>query len=307
MPAPFALASLLAGAATGTVVDVPPGHYAADEFPVVVPAGVTFRGPGAAQVVIDAGGATAVVLGGDGAALQGVTVAGAAPAERAGAPGVIGSGHDGLVVRDCALESVEIDGGRGHVIAGNVITGGRVAVTGATHVEIRANYHHGLVEGAGIDVSGGEGHVVAGNECRDDHCAIRCAGTTGARIERNRSDECRVGIELVAAHSSSLYRNRALRTECAVLVDGGSANRVEKQLAEHCDRGVVIEGGAHGTEVADSWLHDSRIGVVVAGAGRVVLRANAISGSREHTIVSDGGDVVADGNDLGGDTWAGRT
>ena len=46
-----ALGALLAGAAPGDVVDVPAGRYDDEAFPIVVPAGVTLRGEGAARVV----------------------------------------------------------------------------------------------------------------------------------------------------------------------------------------------------------------------------------------------------------------
>ncbi len=297
------LSGLLAAAAPGDVLDIRAGRYDDEAFPIVVPAGVTVRGESAARVVIDAGGKVAVVLGGDGATLEGVTVTGGAPGYMMIPPTcVTGQGADRLTVRDCHVESIGIAGGGGHAITGNVIAGGKVWLMGTTTCEVRANYQHGLRWGAGIEVHGGGGHVIAQNECRDDLCAIKCVETVGARIERNRYETRWFGIHLLEARASTLHRNRAWRTMRAVTVEGGVGNRIEKQLAEHCDSGVVAERGAAETVVVDSWFHDCRIGMYVWGAGDIVLRDNAISEPREHAVVTDRVlDLV--GNDLGGDTW----
>ncbi len=90
----------------------------------------------------------------------------------------------------------------------------------------------------------------------------------------------------------------------AVTVEGGAGNTVDKQLAEHCDSGVVVEGGADGVVIMNSWFHDCRIGVLAWGAGDVSLRDSAISEPREHAIVTDRPFEVT-GGDLGGDTWVG--
>jgi alpha-L-fucosidase len=298
------LAQRLAGATPGDVVDVPAGRYDREAFPIMVPAGVTLRGAGSARVVIDAGGTVGVVLGGEGATLEGVTVTGAAPGYMMIPPTcVTGQGADRLTVRNCHVESIAIVGGSGHVVAGNVVAGGKVWLLGTSDSEVRANYQHGLRWGAGIEVQGGTGNMVAENECRDDLAAIKCVETTGTRIERNRYETRWFGIHLVNAESSSLYRNRALRTMRAVTLEGGTGNSVEKQLAEHCDSGVVVEGGATATTIADSWFHDCRVGWFFWGAGDLELRGNAISEPREHAVVSDRDDIDLTGNLLDGDTW----
>ncbi len=297
------LGALLAGAAPGAVVEVPAGRYDDEQFPLVVPAGVTLRGAGAAQVTIDAGGNVGVVLSGDDATVEGVTVTGASPGYMMIPPTcVTGAGGDRLTVRDCHVESIAIVGGRGHVVRGNVVAGGKVWLMGTNASVVRANYQHGLRWGAGIEVQGGETHLVADNECRDDLCAIRCVETIGARIERNRYETRWFGVHLLNATASELYRNRAWKTMRAVTVEGGAGNQIEKQLAEHCDSGAVVEGGATGTVLADSWFHDCRVGVFVWGAGEVMLHGNAISEPHEHAAVADH-EIDLSGNDVGGDTW----
>jgi alpha-L-fucosidase len=297
------LTALLAMAAPGDVIDVPAGRYVRETFPLVVPAGVTMRGAGSAHVVIDAGGTVGVMLGGDDATLEGVTVTGAQPGYMMIPPTcVTGQGGDRLTVRDCHVESIALIGGSGHVVAGNVVAGGKVWLMGASDSEVRANYQHGLRWGAGIEVQGGRANVIAENECRDDLCAIKCVETRGVEITRNRYETRWFGIHLVAATGSTLYRNRALRTMRAVTVEGGVQNLVDKQLAEHCDSGVVVEGGAANVVIAHSWFHDCRIGVLAWGAGDVLLHESAISEPREHAIVTDRLFEITD-SDLGGDTW----
>jgi alpha-L-fucosidase len=281
------IALRLAAARPGHIVELEPGRYDADAFPVVVPAGVTLRGASAATTTIDAGGRHAVVLGGDGAAVENLTITG-------GAPGymmipvtcVTGQGDD-LLVRDCRVQSIMLTGGRRHRVLGNVIAGGKVWLVGASDCEVRANFQHGLRWGAGFEVQGGEGNVIVENECRDDLCAVRCVETTGARVERNTYETRWFGIHLLNAHNTLLYRNRAWRTMRAVDIEGGSTNRVEKQLAEHCDTGVVVEGDAQATVVTDSWFHDCRVGALVWAAGPTLFQTVAVSEPRDHELVTD--------------------
>jgi alpha-L-fucosidase len=297
------IAELLAAAQPGDVVDLPPGRYADEQFPLTIPAGVTLRGGSAARVVIDAGGRHGVVLAGTGATLEGITVTGGAPGYMMIPPtSVTGQGGDGLVVRDCHVQSIAFVGGRGHRITGNVIASGKVWLMGTDACEVRANFQHGLRWGVGIEVQRGDAHVISENELRDDLCAIKCVATTGARIERNHYETRWVGIHLLDATESRLYRNRAAHTMRAVNVEGGSANRVEKQLAEACDSGVMIEGAAAGTVVTECWLHDCRVGVMAWGARDLELANVAVSAARDHAVVADR-TLNLDGNKLDGDVW----
>ena len=286
----------LAGAVAGDVVEIGPGRYTreiGEQFPLVVPAGVTLRAAaslGARRVVIDAGGSAGVQLAGDDATLERVTVTGAAPGYMMVPPTcVIGGGGDRLVVRECHVESIAFTGGAGHQVLRNVIAGGSVWCMGADACEVRANYQHGLRWGVGIMLAGGAHHVVVENECEDDLCAIRVAGTDGVRIEHNRTETRWWGIHVLDARDTTVRSNRAWRVMRAVNVEGAAAtgNVVERQLAEHCDTGVLIERGADRTRVIDSWLHDCRVGVLVFEAGTVELTNTAISEPRDHAVVAD--------------------
>ncbi len=295
------IAELLADAAAGDVVTLPAGRYDRDAFPVTVPAGVTLQGASARATVIDAGGRHAIVLSA-GASLAHATVTGSAPGYMMIPPTCVTGAGDNITVTDCVVDSIMLGGGEGHVVARNVIAGGKVWCAGANRVTIRGNYQHGLRWGAGIECSGGVGHVIADNELRDDLCAIRCTDTTNARIERNRYETRWFGIHVVNACATEIVRNQAHRTMRAVNVEGGRDNRVDRQLAESCDTGVVVEGGAETTRVEHSWLHDCRVGVLVWGASGVALDDLAVSEPRDHAIVTDAALELA-GNQLDGDIW----
>ena len=154
-------------------------------------------------------------------------------------------------------------------------------------------------------VVGGADHVVSNNECRDDLCAIRLASTDGARVDHNRAETRWWGIHVLDAAGDRRAARTRRGTRCARSnVEGANASGtvVERQLAEHCDSGVVIERGAADTRVADSWLHDCRVGLLVWEAGPVEIANTAISAARDHAVVSDRALELA-GNQLDGDVW----
>ena len=300
----------LADAQAGDAVDVGPGHYTAavgERFPIVVPAGVVVRAAAelaTRRVVIDARGAVAVQLGA-GSALERVTVTGGAPGYMMVPPTcVISSGGDGIVVRDCHLESLALNGGAGHKVIGNVIAGGAISLMFTSGCEVRANYQHGLRWGVGIMIAGGAGHVVAENECCDDLCAIRLANTEGARVDHNRTETRWWGIHLLDARDTVVRSNRAWRVMRAVDVEGVAAhgNVIDRQLAEHCDTGLLVERGADTTRIVDSWFHDCRVGLLAWEAGALEAANLAVSEPRDHAVVSDRA-LDLDGNQLAGDVW----
>jgi alpha-L-fucosidase len=295
------IAELLAEATAGDVVTLPAGRYEREAFPVTVPAGVTLQGESARSTEIDAGGRHAIVLSA-GATLAHVTVNGAAPGYMMIPPTCVTGAGDNITVTDCVVESLMLGGGAGHVVANNVVTGGKIWCAGTNRVTIRANFQYGLRWGAGIECNGGEGHVIAGNELRDDLCAIRCTDTKGARIERNRYETRWFGVHVVNATETEIVSNQARHTMRAVNVEGGTGNVVDRQLAEACDTGVVVEGGADATRITQSWLHDCRVGILVWRAPATAIDAVAVSEPRDHAVVSDL-PLDLDGNQLDGDCW----
>ena len=282
----FSLGDALAEAVAGDVIDVPAGTFADEAFPLTVPAGVTLQGAGSNQTFIDAGGRIAITLQA-GAQLRGVNVTGGAPGYMMIPPTCITTMGDACVIDECHVQSIMVNGGDDHAITNNVVAGGKIWCVGTNRVIVTGNYQHGLRWGAGIECNGGTAHRIEHNECRDDLCAIKLTATTGAEVLRNRYETRWFGIHVLECERTHLYRNQAWRTMRAVDVEGGHDNSVEKQLAEHCDSGVMIEGGAAGTRVADSWFHDCRVGVFVWNGGEVVLEGNAISEARDHDIVTN--------------------
>lgn len=266
----------LAAARPGDVVALPAGVYdaaAGESFPIVVPDGVTLcagAGTPLDAVVIDSGTSVAVQLGA-GSTLQGLTVRGGAPGYMMIPPTCVTGSGDRVTVRRCALTSLMISGGTGHVVADNVISGGKVWLAGTNASTVYGNYQHGLRWGAGIEVNGGDGHVVGDNECDDDLCAVRLTGTTNARVERNRYRTRWFGIHLFDTHGTRVERNSAEHTMRAVSIEGGSDNTVTKQFADRCDSGVVVERGAAGVTVERSWFHDCRVGLLVFEAAPVAV------------------------------------
>jgi nitrous oxidase accessory protein NosD len=153
-------------------------------------------------------------------------------------------------------------------------------------------------------IAGGADHVVSDNECRDDLCAIRLVNTVSARVDHNRAETRWWGIHLLDTRDTVVRSNRAWHTMRAVDVEGAGAegNIVERQLAEHCDTGAMIERGAAGTHIADSWFHDCRVGLLVWEAGTVDVSNLAVTAPRDHAVVADRALDLA-GNELAGDVW----
>jgi alpha-L-fucosidase len=306
----------LSDAQAGDTIDVGPGRYSnaiGERFPLVVPAGVTLRAGGSLatrRVVIDAGGAVGVQLAGDGAALERLTVTGAAPGYMMVPPTcVVSSGGSNLVVRECHVESIALTGGTGHRVIANVVAGGAVTLVGTDACEVRANYQHGLRWGVGIMMVGGAGHAVSENECRDDLCGIRLSNTDGARVDHNRAETRWWGIHLIDARGTAVVSNQVWHTMRAVDVEGATArdNLIDGLLAEHCDTGVMVERGATGTRVVDSWFHDCRVGLLAWEAGPLEITGTAISAPRDHAVVSDRpldlAEIRLEEDQLDGDVW----
>jgi alpha-L-fucosidase len=261
--APFSIGAALAAAAGGDVVEVPPGRYtsATEQFPLVVPAGVTLRG-GPGDVVIDSGSVVAVQLQA-GSRLQRLHVRGGAPGYMFIPPTcVVGSG-DAIEIDECRVTSISLRGGAGHLVTRNVVISGKIWCKGANNVTVRGNFQSGLRWGVGIELDGGANHVVTENECYDSMCAIRLISTADTEVTRNRYRTRWFGIHLLNAERTRLYRNRAERTMRAVGIEGGNDVVVEKQHAERCDSGVIVERGATNVRIHDNCFHDCRLGVLV--------------------------------------------
>jgi parallel beta-helix repeat protein len=225
-----------------------------------VPEGVTVRGePGAA---FDGGDRPVLELAA-GARLVGITVTGGAPGLMMIPPTCVTTTGDGIEVRDCTLESLQLGGGRGHRIEGNEIRGGNLWAFGCEEATIRGNRQHGLRWGVGLDLIGGSGHVVDDNDVRDDLCGIRLTGVTGARIAGNRLQTRWWGVHLRTSTGCTSTGNRVERTMRAQCVEGGSDNAIVDNVAVRCDSSVLVEQGASSTVVEGNEADDCRVDTLV--------------------------------------------
>jgi parallel beta-helix repeat protein len=170
---------------------------------------------------------------------------------------------DGIRIRGCTLESLQLGGGRGHVIEGNEIAGGNLWAFGCEEATIRGNRQHGLRWGVGLDLVGGAGHVVEGNDVSDDLCAVRLTGASASRVAANRVRTRWWGIHLRQSTGCTSTGNRVERTMRAQCVEGGSDNTVTGNTAVRCDSSVLVEQGAQGTTIADNVADDCRLDTLV--------------------------------------------
>lgn len=290
----------LAAAAAGEVVEVAEGRHGPDAegYPLVVPAGVTLRGP--ADAVLDAGrGATVgsaatagaaatlpavVLLAGHGAAVVGLTVTGA-PQEVFFLPPVAvrADGIDDVVVEACTLVrgSVVVRGGRGARVVGNRLDGASVWLVGTTDAEVADNRQGGNRWGVGVHVEGGSGARVVDNEVADDLAGVRVAGAEGVVVTGNRVRARWWGIHVEDSTGAAVTGNEVVRTMRAVCLTGGAGHRVAGNRLSGCDSAVLLEGATTGATLVDNLVEDCRLGVFAWDAPGLEERANVVLRPRE--------------------------
>ncbi len=253
-----ALVASITGAAAGDVVRVPPGIYGVSGLRV--PEGVTIRGePGS---VFDGGGRAVLELTG-GSRLEGLTVTGGAAGYMLIPPTCITTSGDGIEIRGCTIESVQLGGGRDHVIEDNEIDGGNVWAFGCRDITIRRNRQHGLRWGVGLDLIGGSGHVVTDNDVSDDLCGIRLTGASASRVFGNRLRTRWWGVHLRSCTECESTGNEVDRTMRAQCVEGGAQNTVAGNVARRCDASVLVELGARDTVLRDNDAEDCRLDTLI--------------------------------------------
>jgi alpha-L-fucosidase len=248
------VATTITGASAGDVVIVPAGtHRVAG---LRVPEGVTVQGePGA---TLDGGGQSVLELTA-GCRLVGVTLTGGAAGYMMIPPTCVTTSGDGVEIRDCTLQSLQLGGGRGHAIVGNEIDGGNLWAFGCTEITIRSNRQHGLRWGVGLDLIGGTGHVIEDNDVGDDLCGIRLTGATDSRVSGNRLRTRWWGVHLRSSTGCESSDNQVSRTMRAQCVEGGAENTIASNTARRCDSSVLVEQGARDTVLRDNRADDCRV------------------------------------------------
>ncbi len=220
------IAAMISAAAAGDVVVVPAGVHAVAGLRV--PEGVTVRGePGA---VLDGGGKAVLELTG-GSKLEDITVVGGAAGYMVIPPTCVTTSGDDIQIRRCALQSLQLGGGRGHQIVGNEIDGGNLWAFGCNEITVRSNRQHGIRWGVGLDLIGGSGHVIEDNDVSDDLCGIRLTGSTDARVIGNRLRTRWWGVHLRDCSDCESRDNEVERTMRAQCVEGGARNMVADNAA----------------------------------------------------------------------------
>jgi parallel beta-helix repeat protein len=252
------IAARLLSASAGEVVVIPAGtHLVAG---VKVPERVTVRGePGA---ILDGGGRPVLELSA-GCTLAGLTIVGGGAGYMVIPPTCVTTSGDGITIRDCTLQSLQLGGGQGHEIVGNEIDGGNLWAFGCNDTTIRSNRQHGIRWGVGLDLIGGSGHRVEDNDVSDDLCGIRLTGVTGSRVVGNRVRTRWWGVHLrdsTACQSRGNTVDRTMRAQC---VEGGASNVVAENVARRCDSSVLVELGAAETRIEANRAEDCRIDTLV--------------------------------------------
>ena len=278
------LAARVEAARAGDVIEVASGVHRVHGL--TVPESVTLRGSG--DAILDGGGRPVLNLSA-GSALRRLTV-------RNGGPGMmfipatcVTATGDGVEIRDCHLEAVQLGGGSGHVLEGNEIAGGNVWSFGADQLTVRANRVHGLRWGPSLDVIGGSGHVIEDNDLFDDLLPIRLTGVTGGVVRANRCRGRWWGILVRHSSGVTVADNEITRTARAVCIEGGRDQAVTGNRAFRCDTGVLVEQGATHTVVEVNVLERCRVGILLWDEDATILRDNAITASRDHDVITKSG------------------
>jgi alpha-L-fucosidase len=281
----------LGAAQPGDTVSLAAGRYGPKEtFPLRVPAGVTLASTEGA--VIDAEslafGTPVLELTGDDSAIEGLTVTGVAePYFLLAAPAVVVSAGVNAAVRSCDVRgAIVVYGGEDVEVAWNRVHRGNIASLGGQRVRITGNRQSGLRWGAGIDINDGSGHRVDANELDGDLCGIRIRRATDVRVAGNRCTTRWWGVQLDDVQASEISGNRVVRAMRALNVNRGSGIRVVANVAERCDTGVLVEQGATDVELTSNRLDRCRVAVLLWNSPATEQRANDISGSRHHDLVT---------------------
>jgi alpha-L-fucosidase len=265
---PLDLAPLLAGATSGSIVQLGDGTYLG---PVRVPDGVTLRGLGAERTTIDGLESAAVTLGAA-SRVEHCRVTGGGPRiGRLPRVALRVNGPDAAAV-GCVVDGhIDIDGGSTRVTS---CTGAGVIARDVDRVDIARCTFRGIGTDTGIDIAGGSNHHIDGCELTGHLAAIVLERTVGAAVRHNRVESRWWGIRLRDTEATEVSANGAERTMRAVDVDGGTGAVVTGNFASDGDSGCVVQNGASNVEVTGNYWERCRTGLLVWEAVAVRDRGN---------------------------------
>ena len=253
---PIELAPLLAGVASGSIVQLGDGTYLG---PVRVPAGVTLRGLGPDRTVIDGRESTAVTLA-RGARLEHVTV-------RGGGPRIAWFPRRTLIVAEphTLVLGCHVDG---HIVVGaddsrvRACHASGVVASGVERLVVSRSRFTGMRWDVGVEIVGGAGHVVESCELHHHLCAIRISDTVGATVRGNTIVARWWGVHLVRTEATNVVGNAFAHTMRAVDVDAGALAQVTGNAVRDGDSGCIAEQGASGIDVSGNRWERCRIGLL---------------------------------------------
>jgi alpha-L-fucosidase len=268
-PAPIELATVLAGASAGQIVQLGDGTYIG---PARIPDGVTVRGLGPGRTVVDGFESAAVGLGRN-SRLEHCTVRGGGnriawlPKTVLLMNGVGGvalgcriDGHVEIAAADCRIVSCTVTG---------------VLARGVDHVSVLRSTLTGMQWDCAIDLDGGTGHVVESCDIHDVLEGVRLTRTIDAEVRGNRIRARWWGVRAVDSEASEIAANAFDHTMRAVDVDGGTLAEITGNAVRDGDSGCIVQRGASATVVAGNHWERTRIGLLAWDAGDVRHRDNA--------------------------------
>lgn len=277
------IGAALAAAEPGDTVTLSSGRYGpeTEQFPLLVPAAVTLQGtlpgdvtegaplglaPGDEGTVLDlagqAPGTAAVVLQGDGAAAERLTVR--RPPRTIDAtwdhwPVITAAGvTDGRLERCIVVGDVTVHDCAGLHAAWNRIEGGGIVVDDCPGATLSGNITDGGGRGVGILVTGGHDQRIDGNHLARYEHGIVVRGTDRATVTGNDVAVRRDAIRIVDAHQTEVVANH-LRGGRALTLHGGSGSALRANTAAATDVGLVLRAAPQGTDLGRNRFDDCRV------------------------------------------------
>ena len=262
------LASLLADATTGDIVQLGDGTYLG---PARVPDGVTVRGLGADRTTIDGAESVAVTLGA-GSRLEHCRTVGGGPRVGHLPHFSVDIAGDGATLIGCdVVGHVAIDGAAPRIIS---CTAAGIVAAGPNRIEIVRSSFRGIGTDVGIAITGGAGHLIDSCEFEGHRAAIVLTGTIGSTVRANRIRARWWGVSAVDCEAVDVVGNAIESTMRAVDVDGGTDARITSNAVSDGDSGCVLQHGASSAEIGGNHWARCRVGLLAWGAGEFRQRDN---------------------------------
>ncbi len=295
------IASALAVAAPGDVVELEAGVYAEDVDLAV--AGITLRGPNAGiSAGVEAGvrGLEAVIEGGIRVTAADVVIEGVAiegGVEQGGVLYGVWVEADDVVVRQSVIENVGV---APLAVAGSFGIGidSAAAMFSVVENSLTGN-HHGMWIGAG---NGGEvsGNVLADNAPGGEGLVVQ--GREGLLITHNDfSNHGVAAIRVLVGSSEVVARENRFVNNALAVANTAAATVDARRNFWNSGSSAPAENGPNGYSGAvmfSPWYEDSTLETLVAGAGSVVLIAEGETLEAENLVVVAGAEVRVEGGRL---------